>query len=389
MALTTFQQLRDLTARINRYRHEYHDLKAPSVTDAEYDRVLGDLTALEKTIGTRMADSPTWKIGYPSVKELKQVVHTIPFPSPTVAARIEDIANFAGEQKVLILLYLDGPTVRLTYEGGELIEVATQGNGSKGEDITHNARAISGIPAKITCQERLVVLGKVFIRPSDFEELKSTLANNGGNPYPSGRNFADDSVRLLESAVCRDRRLTFMPFHVLEGFVMLETKAKRLQELGRYGFCGSDGLASRGALSNEDLNGVLKKLPQYAQKQDLPLDGILFAYNDVAVSKAQTQDAIIFKAEGGCDRSFLFMDCLVAMNIPELGMNEILSLALHFHNNLDDFDEAVMTGYDFSQIPGVDAVLYQSICQWFQNEDNWCRWMELREQAEHMGPNAA
>ena len=77
MALTTFQQLRDLTARINRYRHEYHDLKAPSVTDAEYDRVLGDLTALEKTIGTRMADSPTWKIGYPSVKELKQVVHGV------------------------------------------------------------------------------------------------------------------------------------------------------------------------------------------------------------------------------------------------------------------------------------------------------------------------
>lgn len=389
MALTTFQQLRDLTARINRYRHEYHDLKSPSVTDEEYDRVLGDLTALEKTIGTRMADSPTWKIGYPSVKELKQVVHTIPFPSPTVAARIEDIANFAGDQKVLILLYLDGPTVKLTYEGGELIEMATQGNGSKGEDITHNARAISGIPAKITCQERLVVLGKVFIRPSDFEELKSTLADNGGNSYPSGRNFADDSVRLLESAVCRDRRLTFMPFHVLEGFVMLETKAKRLQELGRYGFCGSDGLASRGALSNEDLNGVLKKLPQYAQKQDLPLDGILFAYNDIVVSKSQTQDALIFKAGGGRGRSFLFMDCLAAMKIPGLGMGEILSLALHFRDNLDDFEEAVMTGYDFNQISGFNAALQESICQWFQDEENWCRWMELREQAEHMGPNAA
>lgn len=391
MALTTFQQLRDLTARINRYRHEYHDLKAPSVTDEEYDRVLGDLTALEKTIGTRMADSPTWKIGYPSVKDLIQVVHTIPFPSPRVTARIEDIASFAGEQKVLILLYLDGPTVKLTYEGGELIEMATQGNGSKGEDITHNARSISGIPAKITCQERLVVLGKVFIRPSDFEELKSTLANNGGNAYPSGRNFADDSVRLRESAVCRDRRLTFMPFHVLEGFVSLETKAKRLQELGRYGFCGSDGLASRGALSNEDLDGVLKKLPQYAQKQDLPLDGILFAYNDVVVSKAQGQgqDILIFKAGGDCGRRSPFMDCLAAMNIPALGTAEIHTLTQHFNENLDDFEEAVMAGYDFSQISGFNAALQESICQWFQDEENWCRWMELREQAEHMGPNAA
>lgn len=229
-----------------------------------------------------------------------------------------------------------------------------------------------------------MVLGKVFIRPSDFEELKSTLANNGGNSYPSGRNFADDSVRLLESAVCRDRRLTFMPFHVLEGFVTLETKAKRLQELGRYGFCGSDGLASRGALSREDLEGALKKLPQYAQEQDLPLDGILFTYNDVVVSRtqAQGQDTLMFKAGGGHSRPFLFMDCLAAMNIPELGMTEILSLALHFRDNLDDFEEAVMTGYDFSQILGFDAALQQSICQWFQDEENWCRWMELREQTE-------
>ena len=172
---------------------------------------------------------------------------------------------------------------------------------------------------------------------------------------------------------------------------MLETKAKRLQELGRYGFCGSDGLASRGVLSNEDLNGVLKKLPQYAQKQDLPLDGILFAYNDVAVSKAQTQgqDILIFKAGGGRGRPFLFMDCLASMKIPGLGMGEILSLALYFCDNLDDFEEAVMTGYDFSQISGFSAALQESICQWFQAEENWCRWMELREQAEHMGPNAA
>ena len=222
MALTTFQQLRDLTARLNRYRHEYHDLKAPSVTDEDYNR------ALEKTIGTRMADSPTWKIGYPSVQELKKVLHTIPPPTPRVTAQVEDLAGFAGDQKVLIMLNLDGPTVKLTYEGGELIEMSTQGEGNKGEDVTHNTRSISGIPAKITCQERLVVLGKVFVRPGDFEELKNTLMNGDGKPYPSGREFAEDSVRLLESAACRGRRLAFMPFSVLEGFAALETKAKQL-----------------------------------------------------------------------------------------------------------------------------------------------------------------
>lgn len=384
MALTTFQQLRDLTARLNRYRHEYHDLKAPSVTDEDYNRVLGDLTALEKTIGTRMADSPTWKIGYPSVQELKKVLHTIPLPTPRVTAQVEDLAGFAGDQKVLIMLNLDGPTVKLTYEGGELIEMATQGDGSKGEDVTHNTRSISGIPAKITCQERLVVLGKVFIHPGDFEELKNTLTNGDGKPYPSGRDFAEGSVRLLESAACRGRRLAFMPFGVLEGFAALETKAKQLQELGRYGFYGSDCLASRGSLSREDLNGALERLPQYAQRQGLPIDGILFTYNDMAVSRTQKpgQDTLIFKPGTDNDRRTPFMECLAAMNIHALGNTEIQLLAQYFKENLDDFEEAAMVEYDFGQIPGLHEMLHQSICQWFQNEDNWCRWMELREQLE-------
>lgn len=387
MALTTFQQLRDMTSRLNRYRHEYHDLKAPSVSDAEYDRVFGELTALEKTIGTRMADSPTWKIGYPSVTELEKTVHTIPLTAPNVTAQVEDLVRFAGEQKVLISLNLDGPTVKLTYEGGELTEMVTQGNGSEGEDITHNARAISGIPAKITCQERLVVLGKVFIRPSDFEEVKSTLTNSDGQPYQSARDFAEGSVRLLESAACRGRRLTFMPFHVLEGFVELETKAKRLQELGRYGFSGSDSLASKGALSREDLDGAIERLPQYAQKCDLPLDGILFAYNDVVVSKAKGQgkDTLLFNPAADCVQVSPFAQCLAAMGIPALDSSSIQALAQHFNSSLDDFEDAVMSGYDFGQIPGFDNTLGEAFCQWFQSEANWCLWMELREQTENGG----
>jgi len=387
MALTTFQQLRDMTARINRYRHEYHDLKAPSVTDAEYDRILENLTALEKTIGTRMADSPTWKIGYPAVKELKKTAHTIPLTAPNVTAEIEDLVRFAGEQRVLIMLNLDGPMVKLTYEGGELTEMATRGSGSEGEDITHSARAISGIPAKITYQERLVVLGKVFIRPSDFEEWKNAPANSDGHPYQSVHDFAAGSVRLLESAMCRERRLTFMPFHVLEGFVDLETKAKRLQELGRYGFSGSDCLASRGALSREDLNGAIERLPLYAKKNDLPLDGILFTYNDVVVSRAKGQgkDALIFNPAADCGQISPFTQCLTAMSIPMLDNSIIQALDQHFNGSLDDFEGAVMAGYDFSQISGFNGRLEQSICQWFQSEENWCLWMELREQAENGG----
>ncbi len=387
MALTTYQQLRDMTARLNRYRHEYYDLKAPSVTDAEYDRILGDLTALEKTIKTRMADSPTWKIGYPAVKELKKTTHTIPLAAPNVTAQVEELVHFVGEQRVLIMLNLDGPTVKLTYEGGELTEMATQGDGREGEDVTHNARAISGIPAKITCSERLVVLGKVFIRPSDYEEWRNTAADGEIQSCRSTYDFPAGSLRLLESAACRGRRLTFMPFHVLEGFVELDTKAKRLQELGRYGFSGSDCLASRGALSREDLDGAIERLPLYAQKNDLPIDGILFAYNDVVVSRAigEGKDTLIFNSAADCGQASPFAKCLAAMDIPALDHGSIQALDRHFGSSLDDFEGAVMAGYDFGQVSDFNGTLGEAVCQWFQSEENWCFWMELREQAENGG----
>ncbi len=116
----------------------------------------------------------------------------------------------------------------------------------------------------------------------------------------------------------------------------------------------------------------------------MPIDGILFTYNDMAVSRTQKpgQDTLIFKPGTDDDRHTPFMECLAAMNIPALGSTEIQILAQYFEDNLDDFEDAAMVEYDFGQIPGLHETLHQSICQWFQNEDNWCRWMELREQLE-------
>ena len=83
------------------------------------------------------------------------------------------------------MLKLDGLTVKLTYENGELLEAATRGDGDEGEIITHNTRAISGIPSHITYKERLVVTGEGFIRPSDFEELKTSLQDSSCLLYTS------------------------------------------------------------------------------------------------------------------------------------------------------------------------------------------------------------
>ena len=99
----------------------------------------------------------------------------------------------------MLMLKLDGLTLKLTYEGGELIEASTRGDGDVGEIVTHNVCSISGIPILVNHMERLVVTGEVFIRPSDFEELKDTLVDSKGEPYKNARNLAAGSARLFDS----------------------------------------------------------------------------------------------------------------------------------------------------------------------------------------------
>lgn len=180
MAQTTYEQVLSLTNLLNRYRHEYYNLNAPTVSDQEYDRRFDELVQLEQTTGIQMANSPTQTVGYPAVSKLEKTQHAIPLLSLDKEKQTEELVAFMGQQLVLLMLKLDGLTVKLTYEGGSLVEVATRGDGNEGEIITHNAHGISGIPLKIPYEGHLVVTGEAFIRPSDFAVLQDTLVDSNG-----------------------------------------------------------------------------------------------------------------------------------------------------------------------------------------------------------------
>lgn len=204
------QRIRELTDRLNRCRYEYYNLNAPSLTDAEYDALFDELSTLEKETGFSMTNSPTQTVGcYPAVSALVKTAHPIPLLSLDKTKSSTELLRFAGEQMVMLMLKLDGLTVKLTYEKGLLMEAATRGDGDTGENITHNVLGISGIPDKIPYKERLVVTGEAFIRPSDFETLKDTLRDGNGEPYKNGRNLAAGSVRLLDCGACKNRRVTW------------------------------------------------------------------------------------------------------------------------------------------------------------------------------------
>lgn len=286
MERDVFEKQRELTERLNRYRAEYYDQNAPSVSDEVYDRLFDELTNMEKQTGICMTNSPTQTVGYPVVSKLEKTRHEIPLLSLDKTKSSEDLMLFQANHQVMLMLKLDGLTVKLTYENGCLAEAATRGDGDEGEDITHNACGIGGIPAQIPYLDRLVVTGEAFIRPSDFEVLKAALLDSNGKPYKNGRNLAAGSVRLLDASVCKERKVTFMPFSVLEGYSELTTKSQKLCQLPSLGFSICKFVVSKRVLSRNEIESGIEQLQRFARANDIPIDGVVVSYNDIAFSKS-------------------------------------------------------------------------------------------------------
>lgn len=292
---------RELTDRFSRYCYEYYSAGAPSVSDAVYDRLFDELAALEQNTGIQLAGSPTVNVGFPVAEKLEKTSHEIPLLSMEKVKSSEELHQFIGDRQVMFMLKLDGLTIKLTYENGELVEAATRGDGDVGQVVTHNARSIRGIPAHISYQERLVVAGEAFIRPRDFEELKTSATDGNGETYKNGRNLAAGSIQLLDSKECFKRRLTFMPFQVLEGYADLPRKSDRLYELGSLGFCPCKFMVSNRTLRLEEIEDGINRLRTYARDYDIPIDGIVVTYNDVPFAKScgrtrhHYKDSLAFK----------------------------------------------------------------------------------------------
>ena len=303
MAQNTREKVQALTAQLNRYRDEYYNSNAPSVSDEVYDRMYDELVSLEFETGICMTDSPTRTVGYVAVSELEKTTHPIPLLSLDKTKSVEELVSFTGEHQILLMLKLDGLTVKLTYEEGRLVEAATRGDGDTGEVVTHNVRGISGIPQCIPYPERLVVSGEAFIRPGDFEKLQEKLTDSNGERYKNGRNLAAGSVRLLDAAACRGRRVMFMPFAVLEGFPEMGLKSQKLRKLPELGFQVCKFVISRRSLTCREMEEGIGSLRRFAEDNDIPIDGIVASYNDIAFSRScgrtghHYKDGLAFKFE--------------------------------------------------------------------------------------------
>ncbi len=127
------KEVKLLVDNLNKHRHAYYNLNAPVISDAEYDRLYEQLESLERETGIIYSNSPTQTVGYPPVSELEKVPHPHPLLSLDKTKQVEELCRFCGDHAALLMLKLDGLTVKLTYENGRLAEASTRETGRSGK----------------------------------------------------------------------------------------------------------------------------------------------------------------------------------------------------------------------------------------------------------------
>ena len=291
--------LESLKKQIRHHNYRYHVLDNPEVPDAEYDRLMRQLQAIETKFPELVtSDSPTQRVGDTPISAFGTVQHQLPMLSldnafapdelrefhRRVVERLEleegaDKLQYAAEPK------LDGAAVSLLYENGELVRGATRGDGTTGEDITHNVRTIESIPLRLSGEgypAALEVRGEVFMPKAGFDAYNKKAEAAGEKTFVNPRNAAAGSLRQLDPKLTAERPLDMYVYSVgrIDGGELPQTHSDVLERLQSWGLktCPERDIV-------EGVNGCLAFYESLgAKRDDLPyeIDGVVYKVDDLA-----------------------------------------------------------------------------------------------------------
>jgi len=216
------RRIDELITIINKLNYEYHTLDKPSVSDQEYDRYVQELNDLEQKHPKLLRlDSPTQRLNYKILESFEKVVHDIPMLSLSNAFNEGELRDFDNRIKKEVAnptyiceLKIDGLAVSLKYEKGMLLRAATRGDGTVGEDITHNVKTIKDIPLKLNKEIDIEARGEIYMSKKTFEEINIIRKENNEEIFQNPRNAAAGSVRQLDSSTAAKRNLKSFIYHL-------------------------------------------------------------------------------------------------------------------------------------------------------------------------------
>lgn len=280
---SSIKKMKELGEKLREASRAYYQEDREIMSNVEYDALYDTLSALEKETGIVLADSPTVNVGYEAVEQLPKEEHERPMLSLDKTKEREALREFIGEHPTLLSWKLDGLTIVLTYENGELIKAVTRGNGIVGEVITNNARVFKNIPLKISFKGRLVLRGEAIITYSDFEKINETIGDADAK-YKNPRNLCSGSVRQLNNEITAKRNVRFYAFSLVsaEGVDFRNSREMQFRWLNEQGF----EVVEYRKVTAETLDEAMDYFAEAVTTNDFPSDGLVALYDDIAYGES-------------------------------------------------------------------------------------------------------
>ncbi|MBE6025354.1 MAG: NAD-dependent DNA ligase LigA [Clostridiales bacterium] len=291
------EEIKGLIETLNKASLAYYQEAREIMPNYEYDALYDRLRELENITGVIFSNSPTQNVGYEVLSELPKEAHPQKMLSLDKTKDVGALRSFVGDHEALMSWKLDGLTVVLTYRDGSLAKAVTRGNGEIGEVITNNARVFANVPLNIEFKGETVLRGEAVITYDEFERINASITDEGAK-YKNPRNLCSGSVRQLDPAITKQRRVRFFAFSLVsaEGKDFV-TRKEQFDWLAAQGF----QVVEHKLITGDTVEETVKWFADNIAENPVPSDGLVVSLNDIeygrslGVTAKFPRDSIAFK----------------------------------------------------------------------------------------------
>ena len=291
-------RIKELISILNEASRVYYQGRDEIMSNYEYDALYDELQQLENETGIVNSNSPTVKVGYQVQTNLEKERHEKPMLSLDKTKDVQALREFIGDNTAILSWKLDGLTIVLTYNKGELLKAVTRGNGEVGEVITQNAKVFKNVPIKIPYKGELIIRGEAIITYSDFEKINDEIEEDS-EKYKNPRNLCSGTVRQLNNEITAKRNVNFFAFSLVDakGEDFKNSRLYQFEWLEKQGF----SVVGHKKVDKNNLEDAVKEFEKAIETNDFPSDGLVLTFDDIEYSKSLgttskfPKDSIAFK----------------------------------------------------------------------------------------------
>ena len=272
------RRIEELIETLNEASAAYYDEASEIMSNYEYDALYDELESLEKETGYTPLNSPTKNVGYTVQSELPKERHRSRMLSLDKTKSREELAAWLGDHEGLLSWKLDGLTVVLTYDGGELVKAVTRGNGDIGEVITPNARVFVNVPKHIPYKGHAVIRGEAVITYEEFDRINEAI-DDADAKYKNPRNLCSGSVRQLNSKITAERNVRFYAFTLSEadGVDYEGLRSNQMKWMAEQGF----DVVEFVKVDNKNIFEAIDNYAERVHSFEIPSDGLVLTLEDL------------------------------------------------------------------------------------------------------------